>query len=170
MMPTLKRRIQLSVDGDVFRVLALDPERHGAVPVSAALARYAQHIARASREVEYLLDRDEWNLLADVLKGRDTLRDHPGRPLSHLLLIKAMVEDGHRLDGVGYKWFGNEAGDARVRALVKRLNGLSDLHGDAIAAAVRYYWDAHERVDRQNDEWWKLAFRTQEAGRGTHVP
>lgn len=160
-MPTDRRRIQLTVNDDVFRLLALDPKEHGAIQVSAALARYAQHVGWAARTVERTLTRDDWNFFADISNGCADLWDYSETPLSHLLLLKAQVEDGHRLDGAGYKWFGEgEAGDKGIKALLAKLATMTDVHGDAIAAALRHFWANFEDIDLLTDDWWTLAFRT----------
>jgi hypothetical protein len=166
-MPTEKRRIQLSVDEEVFRTLALDPREHGAIQVSAALARYARHLGAAAREVEGMFSRDEWNYIADVMNGCADMMDYSETPLSHRISILANVEDGHRLDGAGYKWFGEEdraAADAAVAALAQKLHRLTDLQGDAVAAATRFFWDdSTGSIDHARDPWWTLAFRKKAA-------
>ena len=164
-MSTDKLQISLTIGEDLFRALALDPKEHGAVQVTAALARYAEHVGRAARRVEEAIIRAEWNALADVLNGCADLWDYSETPFSHLLLIRACVEDGHRLDGLGYKWFGDgQAGDRGIRDLLCKLGKMTDLEGDAIAAAVRFFWmDARPgrgRIDHSTDEWWTLAYRT----------
>jgi hypothetical protein len=162
-MPTKHRQISMIVDDDAFRVLALEPGRNGdgATQIRAALARYADHIGRAAREMEKILTRAEWNALADVLNGCADLWDLTGTPLSHLLLIRAEIEDGHRLDGLGHKWFGDgAAGDKGIKTLLAKLAKLTDLHGDAIAAAVRYFSSHTESIDHNEHPWWSLAYRT----------
>ncbi len=169
-MPTDKRQISLTIDLDLLRALALDPKEHGAVQVAAALARYAEHVGRAARRVEKVLIRAEWNALADVLNGCADLWDYSETPLPHLLMIRADVEDGHRLDGLGCKWFGDgQAGDRGIKDLLCKLGKMTDLEGDAIAAAVRFFWTdppllGARRIDHGTDEWWTLAYRTGKEG------
>ena len=168
-MPIERRRIQLTVDEAVFRTLALDPETHGAVPVSAALARYAEHVGRATREIERTLTRPEWNAIADIMNGCADLWDYSGTTLSHLLCIRANVEDGHRLDGLGHKWFGEGAkGDQAIKHLLDKLAKMTEIQGDAVAAATRYFWQHTEpgEIDHSKDAWWTLAYRTKERADG----
>ncbi len=163
-MPTDKRRISLIVDEDVFRVLALDPEEHGATPVSAALSRYADHIARASARVASRLDRAEWNALADVLNGCADLWDYAGFRMTYLMLVRAEVEDGIQLVALDEKWHLAERG----KVLLRKLARMTELEGDAIAAAIRFFlWACSHgnTIDHAVDEWWTLAYRTRpEAG------
>ncbi len=167
-MPSENRRINLTLSPHLqaaFRTLALDLEQHGATPITAALARYAEHVGRANRRLERIFDRAEWNAMADVLNGCADLWDYSETPLSQLLMIRANVEDGHRLDGLGHKWFGDgAAGDKAIKSLLTKLGKLTEIEGDAIAAAVRYFWNdarpGRQQIDHATDEWWKLSERT----------
>jgi hypothetical protein len=157
-MPTKKRRISLCVDDHVFAVLSLDRMKHGATQISMALSRYAEHVHRAGRHIEAILDRDEWNAIADVCNGCADLWDYSGT--SYLIMIQANVEDGHELDGLGYKWFGDgSVGDERIKNMLRKLDGMTNIEGDAIAAAVRYFWTHCHEIDHARDEWWMLAYR-----------
>ncbi len=105
-----------------------------------------------------------WCLLADVLKGKQFDPDYanPGD------LLATAVEDAHRLEGAGDKWFdsavdeesyGSEL-DKKISAFVKTLRELDYVHAWAAIIAVQWYWD-HENcnIDFKKDQWWTLAFR-----------
>jgi len=173
-MPTLNRRVSLNLTPALtrsLRVLGLTPEIDpdsgvavdGATQITSALARYAEAIDRAGRELDQLLDRQEWNLMADVLNGCADIWEWSETPMSSLLLIRAEVEDGHRLDRAGDKWFGEElepgSGDKATKALLGKLGKLTTIHGDAIMAAIRYFWRCPE-IDHTEHCWWTVAFRT----------
>lgn len=168
------RRIGLALTGDLarsMRILGLEPEPlpgptgipgepAGATEVTAALSRYAVAVGDAGRELERTLDRDEWNMIADLLNGCADLWDYSATPMPSLLLIRAQVEDGHRLDRSGDKWFGEEEGDRKVKALLGKLAKMSTIHGDAILAAARYFW-RHAGIDHNEDRWWAVTHRTE---------
>lgn len=158
-MPTDKRRIMISIDDDTFSSLALDPRQAGAGEVTALLEHLAELIGRATAELQKILTPEDWWYLADVLNGTGAdLGGGPGWPRHTIALLVAQVEDSHSLDGVGTKWYPAEDSDARVRALARRLRGLSETHAEAIAAAVRYFWS---RPDVARDTaWWTMAART----------
>lgn len=154
-----------------MRILGLEPdplpgptgipgEPAGATEITAALSRYAAAVNDAGQELDRLLTRDEWNLIADMLNGCADLWDYSGTPMPSLLLIRAQVEDGHRLDRVGDKWFGEEVGDRRVKELLGKLAKMSTVHGDAILAAARYFW-RHADIDHSEERWWSVARRTE---------
>src|SRR5271166_1540668 len=118
-MPSDNRRLKLTLTPALdhsLRVLGLnariDPNDgvpvDGVVQVTSALARYADAIEQASRDLDRLFDRAEWNLIADVLNGCADLWEWSERPMSSLTLIRAEIEDGHRLNRLGYKWFGED--------------------------------------------------------------
>ncbi len=170
-MPVATRRIMLSLSPSLaqsLHVLGLSPEPDpdsgvavdGATQITAALGRYADAVDRAGRELERLLTRQEWNLMADVLNGCADIWEWSETPMSSLLLIRAEVEDGHRLDGVGDKWFGEGEGDLKVKGLLAKLCKLSTIHGDAILSAIRYFW-RHTEIDHSETKWWTVTYRTQ---------
>ena len=163
-MPTERRRIMLTVlDDTPLRVLGLDPAEAGATQIWAALVRHADAVGRAGRDLERLLSPEGWCLVADVLNGCADLWDLSGTPISTLTLIAAEVEDGHRLDGLGDKWFGEGKGDSGVKALLSTLRGLTPAHGEAVLAAVRFFWS---RPDLGvEDKWWKVSARAGEKPR-----
>jgi hypothetical protein len=181
-MPFDGRRIQVSITkrfANSLRVLGYEPdgdpnagvEPAGATQVSAAIARYADAVDRAGRELARLLTRPEWNMIADLLNGCADLWDYTETPMDPMYLILAQIEDGQRLDGAGDKWLGDElkrgSGDKKTGELMAKLRGLTQIHGDAILAAARYFWTNHETIDFREHPWWSVEYRTRERSRAT---
>lgn len=174
-MPTENRRIGLTLSPALvksLKVLGLSPDLNpndgvpadGAIQITAALVRYADAIDRAGRELNQVLERAEWNLMADVLNGCADLWEYSeSPPMYSLSMIRAEVEDGHRLDGLGYKWFGEndrKASDVKLKALLVKLGKLNAIQGDAIMAAVRHFWrHAGDDIDHTEVAWWTPEFR-----------
>lgn len=159
-----------------MRVLGLDPDGNpddgvpadGATQVTAALARYADAVARAGVEVDKILVRAEWNYLAGVLNGCANLWDWSETPMPSTLLIRANAEDAHSLNGAGDKWFGDEldagSGDKAAKAFFAKLAKLTPIQGDAILAAVRWFWRHHAAIDHSEHMWWAVEFRAPRKG------
>jgi hypothetical protein len=127
------------------------------IQVAAAVRRYADALADARRRLARSFDRSEWNLMADVMNGSADLQDYVEHPPSAASLLLANVQDGHALDGAGYKWFGEEdpaASDRKVEALIAKLGKLSPLEADAIGWAIREFWERCDEVDHAKDDWW----------------
>jgi hypothetical protein len=127
------------------------------IQLVAALGRYADALSEARRRLALLFDRQEWNLMADVMNGCLNLQDWTGQPCSTAALLLANVQDGHALDGTGYKWFGEEdraESDRRMTALTTKLMKLTPIEADAIGQAIREFWDNCETVNPATDRWW----------------
>jgi hypothetical protein len=176
------RRIGLAVSPNLaqsMRVLGLapeaDPENHtpadGATQITAALGHYADAVERANAELDQVLSRAEWNMMADVLGGCANLWDFTESSMSALFFIRAEVEDAQRLDGAGDKWFGEElergSGDKAVKALLKKLAAMSYIHGDAIMAAIRHFWRYSRTIDHSRDIWWTVDCRAPRERKGS---
>lgn len=107
----------------------------------------------------------EWCVLAEALKDKTFDPDFasPG------YLLAAAVEDAHRFENVGHKWFGafevipdKDLDHHRTRCLeelLEKLRKLDYAHAWAVILAVQWYWEHHEQIDIEKDEWWTLAFR-----------
>lgn len=159
-MPTERKRLTFLPDLDALAVCGRDirPDEGGrwsspTDQVNGMIRRHALLIDRAARELDAVLTRAEWNLIADVNNGCADLWDYSGSGLPYLTGIAANVEDGDRLDGVGGKWA------VDVPALLAKLRALTPTHGEAIADAVRWFWDHPQEIDHTRDEWWTPAFR-----------
>ncbi len=152
--------------------------------LNQALECWADLIARATADNAESFAPLEWAIIADVCNG--TLWEpgvgNPG------IMLAAEVEDGHRLDGTGYKWLGDEgtelagsldrigagkstkamrAVDAQVASLVKRLAALDYVHGWAVIVAVQWFWGHCELdIDARTDAWWSIPFRRHCAEQG----
>jgi hypothetical protein len=108
----------------------------------------------------------EWCVLAEALRGKQFEPDFakPGD------LLAATVEDAHRLERVGDKWFTSETDGemhakglaSSVRELVEKLHRLDYAAAWAVIVAVQWFWDhQNEGIDMREDLWWTLAFRRQ---------
>ena len=170
--PEKMRRIGLCLTDDLRRsLLALgmlpdgqeggespQVEPAGAPQVTGALRRYASLLANAAREIESALDRQEWNYLADVMNGSADLWDWTESPMPAKSLLAANAHDANELDGAGAKWFGDEEGEKRAKALVGKLSRMTEIQAEAVTAAIRWFW-THLEIDHQEDRWWTLAYR-----------
>lgn len=159
-MPTERKRLTLLPDLESLAVCGRDirPDEGGSwsdatQQVNGVIRRHALLIERAAAELKPVLTRAEWNLIADVNNGCADLWDYSGSDLPALVGITANVDDGDRLEGAGEKW------DVDVPALLRKLASLTPTHGEAIADAVRWFWDHSAEIDHQKDEWWSPAFR-----------
>lgn len=163
-----------------------DPQALAVLGTSApqlnqALECWGNIIARASADNSKDLGAAEWAMLADVCNGTlwEPRVDNPA------VLLAAEIEDGHRLNGAGYKWFCGEDGelagslerlglgkptkemrdaDNRIKALVEKLVAMDYAHSWAVIVAVQWFWDHCElQFDARKDPWWTLAFRRKHA-------
>ncbi|MBU6428712.1 MAG: hypothetical protein KGR26_06880 [Cyanobacteria bacterium REEB65] len=123
------------------------------IQIAAALHRYAAALADGRRRLARVFDRQEWNLMADIMNGCLDLHDYAETPFSIGTLIMANIQDGHRLNGIGRDWFGDDQADQRVEALVRKVVKLQPIEADAIGVAIRQFW-ADPDVDPTTDEWW----------------
>lgn len=162
-MPTERKRLTLIPDVESLAVCGRDirPGEGGkwsdaTQQVNGVIRRHALLIEQAGRELAAVLTRGEWNLIADVNNGTADLWDYSGSDMPAMSMIAANVEDGHRLDGAGEKW------GVDVPGLLAKLRALTPTHGEAIADAVRWFWD-HDGIDHTAAEWWHPAFRRRAA-------
>lgn len=121
--------------------------------LNQAIDCWAELMAQASADNAETFRREEWNYLADLLNG--TLHE-PGFGTPGTIYAMEAA-DGHRLDRLGDKWFGDN-GDAEVSDLVLKLERLDYAHCWAMLSAVQFFWTDLE-IDHQTDEWWTLSFR-----------
>lgn len=158
-MPTERPRVTLIPDAIASAIagydLTPDPEsgrREYTAAINGSIRRYAALIERGASELDAVLSREEWNALADANNGCADLYDYieGGPATSPLLMFWANVQDS---EGLGAKWGIDQ------RGLVKKLKALAPHHGEAILAAVRWFWQHCETVDSLKDEWWKPAYR-----------
>jgi hypothetical protein len=173
-MPSENRRIGLTLTEGLERSLKIlgltpdaDPEAGvpvpGAIQIVGALARYADAIDHAGRELDKVFSRQEWNYLADVLNGCADVWEWSESPaMPSIAWIAANAEDAHSLDRAGDKWFGEElepgSGDKATKAMLAKLRGLAPIQGDAILAAIRFFW-SHTEIDHSKAKWWLPQFR-----------
>lgn len=120
--------------------------------LNAAVECWAKTLDRSAGALSDL-SRTDWCLLADVLNGTWTLPDWSPA------FVAAEVEDSQRLDGTGDKWYGDGKGERGTASLLSKIHPLDWYGGQALLAAVRFFWDHHERINPQKDEWWTIAYR-----------
>ncbi len=163
-MATEKKKVTLFPDAHSLAILSATADTAG---INGALRRYSGSIVQASRELESVLVRAEWNYLADCLNGCADLWDYAETPLSSLTLIRAEAHDAHRLNRTGGKWFGEtkKAGDKGAAELGQKLDAMTALHGDAILCAVRHFWE-HPGIDHTVESWWTVEHRVRAAAKG----
>jgi hypothetical protein len=153
-MSDAKQRVQVFPSQHAMDVLGIDAEERGlGGALTHAIECWAEAMRRVGAEVAGMFSRQAWCLLADVLNGTWTLdRNWTG----HVLAIE--VSDAARLDGAGEKWFGKGA-ELKVKGLVVGLADLDFVQAHAVLLAVRWFWEHHEKIDIQKDDWWTPAFR-----------
>jgi len=117
----------------------------GSPGLNLALDAYARMIGLATVDNEDEFSRGEWCALADVSNGTIYSPD-----VSPALQLVAQIEDADVLEGLGTKW------EIDAQALAEKLRKISDVRAWAIVFAVRRYWDRHQEIDLQRDEWWRL--------------
>jgi hypothetical protein len=178
-MPTDKKRVLITPEPStlaVFGVDASDPDNLNAYVIAGCLSRYARIVEQAAAELESALTRAEWNLIADTLNGCADLTDFAGSPIPPLTLVVAEVSDGHQLNRAGEKWLlaakeeslpmtkARKLADDRAADLVRRMSELTPAHGEAILAAVRWFWSHPDDIDHAKDDWWTVEFRRKTLG------
>jgi len=124
-----------------------------ATRLNQAIEVFADAIAHHTVDLKDY-DRKFWNFFADVLNGfwaNETFR------MRHA--ISAEFEDAENLDGKASKW------NISKKELEKLIDFLredsSDFDAWAIVCSCQFFWDNHEKIDMQKDEWWTISFRLQ---------
>jgi hypothetical protein len=161
-MAEQRDRVQVFPSRESCEILAATIEGEVGPRLSASLEAWADVLACATRENEGVFSRAEWKMMADCCNGC-ALSMQPR--MAAAIQIWPNVEDGHRLDRTGDKWFkpGRPA-DAAVAALVAKIRALDEVHAWAVIYAIVWFWD-HTDLDAQRVEWWTLAVRRAGAGR-----
>lgn len=147
-------RTYITINPELFAVLGLDPATARSAAIDDHLSRTAAMIRRAAAIIEPKFSRGEWNLLADATNGLIWADEPAG------LILKAQVEDAHADHRIGDKWSVN------IDDLVAKIDELGEIEAEAIAVALRWFWDHHEGADMTADRWWTVAFRTRAAKGG----
>lgn len=135
------------------------------VAAEAAIECWEIALSRAAENIAPLFVRAEWNMMADVCNGTMWAYGTSGsRPE---MLLAASIEDGHRLDGTGYRWFCDEdfpakkeqaKVDAKVSSLLQRIRSLTYTEAWAVIQAICFFWQ-HTEIDHSASEWWTVSFR-----------
>lgn len=150
-MPTERKRITLIPDTRSLDVLGYSLGEDGDTLCGVGPARrLAKLVERASRELDAVLSRAEWNAIADVMNGCADLYDYAESDVPAILMLKHNLMNS---PGIDKKW------KIKLPDLLRKLDSLSDTHGEAILCAVRWAWRHCDEWDHAKDEWWKPAFR-----------
>jgi hypothetical protein len=150
-MPTEHKRLTFIPDAEALAVLGYSIEEDGATLCGVGPARrLARLIERASRELDAVLVRAEWNAIADVMNGCADLYDYAESDVPALVMLRYNLTDS---PGIDKKW------KFKLPDLIGKLDALNDTHGEAILCAVRWAWRHCDDWDHTKDEWWKPAFR-----------
>lgn len=149
------RRAYITINPTAFATLGVDPDTAKSVETQELILRQAAIIRRAALAVEPMFARGEWLLLADATNG--LLWD---AGLSAKTAIRLEVEAHDHDNRIGEKWSVN------VDDLLAKLNSLDEIEAEAVAIALRWFWDHHETIDMTEDRWWTVAFRTRAAKGG----
>jgi len=105
-----------------------------------------------------MLSRQQWCLLADLLNA--TMVD-AGWTAE---MLCQEIGDGARLDGLARKWLGDgKTGQIGLRTLLAAVETLDYAGLYATITAVQWYWQHHETVDLNADDWWTIEFRARHA-------
>lgn len=116
--------------------------------------RLAALIDQAARETDAVLTPADWRAIADSANGcLDLLTPDPdalsGLPV--LAVVRANLADRPDL---GPKW------GTDLAELDRKLELLTPLHGEAVRAAVKWWWDhAADGWHPETYGWWGPAFR-----------
>lgn len=140
---------------------------------SPACNRAIECWARILRETEASLaeslKREEWNFFADVMNGTIFDDSWSGQ------YLWAEAEDAMRLNGTDWKWFGTEKEELkqslahvqkkktelhpRGKTLLAALGKFTFAQTQFVLFAVSFFWQNHEQIEPQKDDWWTLGFR-----------
>ena len=107
----------------------------------------------------------DWAVIAESIRGTRFDPDFakPGE------LLAAAVEDRHRLERIGEKWYDpvpeeDFSGlDKAVSDLTAKLKGLSYEHAWGLILTAQWLWEHGEGVDIRKDEWWRQRFRREQS-------
>lgn len=151
-MPTERKRITLIPDTDALTTLGYSLEEDGDTLCGVGPARrLAKLVERASRELNAVLTRREWNAIADVMNGCADLYDYAESDIPALLMVRANLQDS---PGIDAKW------KIDLAELLRKLESLTETHGEAILCAVRWFWrQCEQQIDYTKAEWWTPKFR-----------
>lgn len=143
-------RLTAIPDLDALSVLGYDTVEDGQTAcVTGPARRLARLVEQATAELSAVLDRAEWNSIADVMNGCADLYDYTDSDVPALLMVRANLQDSPE---VAHKW------KIDVPGLCRKLESLTPTHGEAILCAVRWFWRNCD-ADHKRDSWWEPAYR-----------
>jgi len=152
MARSVKDRVTGWPDADALAVLGYAVEEDGQTGVIVGPARrLARLVEQATAELSAVLDRNEWNAIADVMNGTADLYDFADSQVPALMMVRANLQDS---PGIGKKW------GVKLPDLLVKLAALTPLHGEAILCAIRWFWrNTDQKVDHTTEDWWRPEFR-----------
>lgn len=154
-MSAAAKRIRTSfeIDPNDYATLGLNPETARSTVTQDLIKWFAHLVAHGARTADRLFSRNEWNALADALNGHLWTPAIPAKSALPLEVESALAA------GLGEKW------SVDGPDLLAKLNKLDPIAAEAVAVALRWFWDNHESIDPSEDPWWTIAFRTGRRGR-----
>lgn len=144
------------------------PAAHGVADNSAgdwhsAIAGWSQVLAQASQQNESTFSKNEWNFLADMLRG---VRHDPavGNPGEYLPIH---VMDAAWSGSLDARWLDKQRGES-VQNLCRKVARLDYAQVWALVTACAWFWSFHAVINRSEEPWWTLAFRQYKASNLTN--
>ena len=132
-------------------ILCTGETRAVATTLNRALEIFADSVARAAREAEESLSKQEYCLFADIFNG--SLVDST---INIKQLILAQVRDADELEGAGAKW------GVDAKKLLAKIEKLSEPACYSILLAVEFFWANYEKLDVRKSPWNLLETRRKE--------
>lgn len=132
--------------------------------ISEAVIQYDALLEAAVDDNAKAFSKAEWCYLADVLNGY--FWPEPGDMTAHASpsFLAAEIEDGHRLNRLGEKWFARESKtinrskiDKQVAEFVERIHSLDQLHVLALSYIIRRFW-LHPAYGLDEGGWWTWSY------------
>ena len=132
-MPQITRTDSLAVAG------------WGADGSQKVINRYSQLIRLAHDRLKLNLNRNDWNVLAEVVGPCGDFEEIIPCPNSYRYLLRLSLEE--------------QINREDVQDLILKWDKVDDLGAEAIVAALRWFWSHADQIDMESDEWWTPEFR-----------
>jgi hypothetical protein len=154
-------RCQISVYPDPDAVDSLGG--HHSPLLSRAIESLSALHSFASANLETLLDRDDWNFLAEALK--DTSLEPSSADLCQRLAVA--VENAAQRDSLAFAVYADSSGK-RPQKLAATVRSLDRSHAGFIVWSVQWLWLYAREVDPALCQWWQPTYRATHARRDIH--
>lgn len=134
--------------------------------LDASIICWEYALSAAAESVAERFSLSEWNMMADVCNGTRAVWAYGHTGSRPGMLLAAEVEDGHRLNGTGYRWLSDSELTAQTRSevdqkvhdLTGRLHALEYVEALAVIRAICWFWQNTE-INCLEDAWWEQSFR-----------